>query len=437
MAGVETDGCIINAPVIRDVVARQGLKQWWIAERLQIHRKTVSRWINGTVKRTSREMAEALAEVLGATVEEITVADEADLFATDADHKAAAHLLRRSTLLDRLGPIGEWETIEKLLKSALVSGLPPVARADLLNKLSIASWRQSNISVARTYAEKARRIGESTGEKRVLLPALLNLANIASWEGNTRRALSLYETCIREGEYLEPRERAGAMSNYAAVLWEAGDREGCVEPLRRAIELFERHGKPTNLSIAHAQVAMILLESGHYHVAQTHVRSAAAYARQDDYHRGTALSTLLQAELDARSSRSESARDNVRKALQEFADLGIAEGQSFEIGSRVLRILGAVERAEVLADRGIAAARDFPMEKAALERERALIRIAQSKVPEAIRACHRARDLYARCGAELRVREVDALLRQLDQSGNIPPTVREHRAAENGRRHEQ
>lgn len=391
MGGRETDECILNASVVRDLVARNGLKQWWIADRLQVHRKTVSRWITGSVRRTSRAMARAIAEVLSSNVEEITVSSEAGLHATAADQKAAAESIRRSALLDRLGPIGEWSTIEKLLESALVSGLPAVAR----------------------------EIGESTGEKRVLFPALLNLANISSWNGDTPRALALYETCIGEGSHLEPRELAGALANYGAVLSEAGNVEASVEPLTRAIELFATHGRPTNSSIAHAQMATIRCEQRDYHAAQRHILASADYAERDEYHRGLALAILLEAELDAGLCRYPSAREKVQRGLQRFADLDIEEGKTFEIAARALRLAGDLREADALVDRGLAAARGFPMERAALELERALIQIGEPSShrseqveahAEAMRLLRRARHLYTRCGAELRARQVNELL---------------------------
>lgn len=406
---MDSDGCVVNAVAVRELIARMGLKQWWIAEKLQVHRKTVSRWVNGSVRRTSREMAAALARVLGSTVEDITVASEAELYAGVGDQMAAAQVLRGSSLLDRLGPIGEWQSVEKLLKTALVSGLPNEVRGDLLNNLSIAFWRQDKIDLARVYAQKAREIGERTGAKSVLIPALLNLANISSWNGDIPQALRLYEACIENGTHLDPRKLAAAASNYGAVLWEAGDIAGCVSPISRAIELFSRHGRPMNLSIAHAQMAMVLMEQCDYAGAESHVRDSRKHAERDEYYRGESLSALLQAELDAALGRADAARERVRRGLERFSELGIVEGRNFEIAARAHRRAGDLIEADALVERGLPAARRFPMEAAALERERGFILISGGQTSGATRAFHRARNLYAQCGAPLRVLEMQTL----------------------------
>lgn len=100
------------------------------------------------------------------------------------------------------------ETLEKLLKSAFVSGLSDEARGDLLNSLSIGLWRQDKIAAATEYASAARELGERVGPATVLIPAFLSLANIASWQGNVSEALGLYERCIRDEPELDQRRYA-------------------------------------------------------------------------------------------------------------------------------------------------------------------------------------------------------------------------------------
>ncbi len=105
-------------------------------------------WLLGKGHEGTSWTARPLAGVLRVSAKEITVASEPVLVATAYDQLAAAELLRGASLLDRLGPVGQWETLEKLLKSAVVSGLSDEARGDFLNSLSIALWRQDKIVAA-------------------------------------------------------------------------------------------------------------------------------------------------------------------------------------------------------------------------------------------------------------------------------------------------
>lgn len=411
MIGRNADDCIIDAGAIRTLIARHGLKQWWIADQLRVHRKTVSRWVNGAVRRTSYDTIVALAALLRASVDEITIDGEADRFASVQDQKAAAGLLRRSELLDRLGPIGEWETIEKLLRTALVPGLSADTSGDLLNKLSIAAWRQGKIALAADYARKAASLAEEAGDEGALISARLNLANIASWRGEIPRALYLYRQCIETPGRLEPRRHAGALSNYAAVLWEAGEISGAIPPMTRAIEIYEQTGRPMNLSIAHAQMAMIRLEQEKLEVADAHIRRSANYAEAGEYRRGVCFAILLRAELDGAAGRLEPARQRVRQGLDGFVALDILEGRNFEIAARALRRVGELEEAEALVEQGLAAARGFAMEQGALELERGRILLASGvrARTRAGAAFRRARALYAACGAPRRASFIDTL----------------------------
>jgi transcriptional regulator with XRE-family HTH domain len=124
------------------------MKQWWVAKQLGVHRKTVSRWINRHVRTTTNELAEALAALLRVSVSEILAVSGTERFASVADQIAAARLFRHSRLIDRLGPVGEWETIERLIRATMVGGVGRETRSNLPNQLSIAAGRRGDITRA-------------------------------------------------------------------------------------------------------------------------------------------------------------------------------------------------------------------------------------------------------------------------------------------------
>jgi hypothetical protein len=68
------------------------------------------------------------------------LSDEAEQLATPADQKQAAQLLANSSLVDKLGPIGEWHVIESMLKAIIVPNLPLNVLGELYNQLTVASW---------------------------------------------------------------------------------------------------------------------------------------------------------------------------------------------------------------------------------------------------------------------------------------------------------
>mgnify|MGYP003394845959 CR=1 FL=1 len=123
-----------------------GLKQWWLAEQVGVDRKTVMRWLQGQVKSVQSENIEALCRVLSCNTSDLCLENAADQLASIDDQKQAAQLLAQSSLIEKLGPIGEWNVIESLLKATIVPGLPINTLGDLYNQLTIASWRQSKTS---------------------------------------------------------------------------------------------------------------------------------------------------------------------------------------------------------------------------------------------------------------------------------------------------
>src|SRR3954471_5490054 len=130
-------GLTLNGAWLRNRVAELGLKHWWLAEQLGVDRKTVQRWLNGPVRTIRAENARALAGVLGCRVEALLLHDEAAGLATPDDQAHAATLLAAGRLIERLGPVGDWDVIESLIKATVVPQLPLHVLATLYDQLCI------------------------------------------------------------------------------------------------------------------------------------------------------------------------------------------------------------------------------------------------------------------------------------------------------------
>ena len=103
---------VLNIHSIKNKIIEKELKQWWIAEQINVDVKTVRRWLHGKVKSVKFENAEALSKILECPFEEIVLENESDLLATPEDQKKAAELIASSHLMDKLGPIGEWDVVK-------------------------------------------------------------------------------------------------------------------------------------------------------------------------------------------------------------------------------------------------------------------------------------------------------------------------------------
>ncbi|MEK7358189.1 MAG: helix-turn-helix transcriptional regulator, partial [Bdellovibrionota bacterium] len=185
----------LNSVFLKNRIAELGIKQWWLAEQIGVDRKTVIRWVQGHVKSIQPENASALAKILACAPEDLVIKDISEQLATAEDQKHAAALLATSSLVDKLGPIGEWNVIESLLKATLVPDLPLSILGELYNQLTVASWRQSKLDQAELYNRKAEEIAEKSGDKAVLASALLSKANLFSWRGKIGSAIRTYREC--------------------------------------------------------------------------------------------------------------------------------------------------------------------------------------------------------------------------------------------------
>lgn len=390
---------------LKNRVHELGLKQWWLAEQVGVDRKTVTRWLNGQVRSVQPANIERLCEVLGCGTGDLVLANQADLLATLEDQKAAAKSLIQSSLIDKLGPIGEWDVIENLVKATLVENLPLNVLGELYNQLAIASWRQSKISQAEIYNLKAEEIADRTGDRALLASALLSKANLLSWRGKNSRAIATYRDCLALEKYVEARKIGAVYSNLGAVLYESGDLRDGETFLTKSLEIFTVHGRPTNLSIAHGHLAMIALQNSEIDAAEKNVSESIRCAELDNYRRGQAMGKILQAEILARRNQPQEAKSLLTVGLAEFQALGINEGLNFEYAGRVHRLCGDLDAAETYLRRGVTLAAAFPVYLASVHVELAeTLRLKRSATWT--EAAEKAVLLYAQCECPLRVDQV-------------------------------
>jgi tetratricopeptide (TPR) repeat protein len=359
----------LNHVFLKNRITELGIKQWWLAEQVGVDRKTVIRWIQGQVRSIQQENAKELAKILSCDVSQLTVANGVDQFATPQDQKQAASLLVSSSLVDKLGPIGEWNVIESLLKATVVPNLPLNVLGDLYNQLTIASWRQNKIDQAAEYNAKSEEIALKTGDKELSASALLSKANIYSWRGQTAKAIATYRECLSMEKFIEPRALGSINSNLGTVLYESGELVEGEQIIKKSIEIFEDAGNPTNLSIAHCHLAMILLQKKVIDLSEHEAKVSIRYADENEYRRGQQMGKLILAEVEATRGNKQAALDLVESALAGFSKLGIREGLNFEYAGRVNRIVGNFNQSIKYLSEGIAASQAFPIYLAALQFE--------------------------------------------------------------------
>lgn len=397
---------LLNSIFLKNRLIENGIKQWWLAEQVGVDRKTVVRWVQGQVKSIQTENAEALCRILNCSLDDLCLQNEADQLATPQDQKIAAELLLQSSLVEKLGPIGEWNVIESLLKATIVPNLPADVLGQLYNQLTVASWRQSKIDQAEVYNKKAFEIADKTKDKIVRSQALLSLGNIYSWRGKTQQGINAYKECISLEKFIEPKTLASTYSNLGAVYYEAGNLNPGKANIEKSIEIFNFHGQPTNLSIAFGHLARISLQQNNIESANEYCEKSIAFAERDNYKRGLSMGKLIRAEILALRNAFTEAKETMLSALSDFAQMSIEEGLNYEFAGRISRIIGDLQASKIYLEKGISISDEFPVEQASLYSELAETLMVLKQAPEA--AFKMAIKLYGESECNLRVKQLES-----------------------------
>ena len=392
----------LNIHLVKNEIIEQELKQWWVAEQLGVDKKTVSRWLNGKVKFVQRENAKKVAHLLGLEVESLCLAESEKNYATNEDQKKAAELLASSQLIDKLGPIGEWDVVESLLKATLVPNLPKYVLGELYNQMSITLWRQGKMNAAQTFAQKAFTIGEELEDKSILATSTLSQANLLSWQGKIDEAVARYKKVMAWERFIPAKELGSALSNLGATLWEAGEFEEAWLYQEKAYKVFLQENKKMNMSIASIQMAFIAWEKGEYQKAEVLALRSMEEAKEADYLRGQSMGALVLAELVARKGEKDVSLGYLESGLDSFAQQEIEEGFNFEWAGRTKLILGEEKAAEEYFVRGIALCENFPLYRASLYVELSRLLEQRGDAQYAEEYLSKAREIYLAAGIEKR-----------------------------------
>jgi len=399
---------LLNSSYLKNRVVELGLKQWWLAEQVGVDRKTVIRWIQGQVKSVQAENIEALCRILNCKISDLCLENAADQLASVDDQKQAAQLLAQSSLIEKLGPIGEWDVIESLLKAIIVPGLPLNVLGDLYNQLTVASWRQSKIGQADLYNQKALDIASKCNDRTVLAHAKLSQANIFSRRGKTKKAIEAYKEIIELKDFIDEKALGATYSNLGGVLYESGDLKQGEEYQKKALALFLIRGNPTNHSISHTHLAIIYLKMDDLDRAQIECDKAIQFAKAGNYRRGLFFGDLIQAEILAHKGKNESALELVKKSLSDFSDAKIEEGLNYEIAGRTCRLVKLFSESRQYLEKGIQVSNEFPVYQAALYFE--LAKTLHATGAPARSVALKAKELYAICESDLQVKAVKNFL---------------------------
>lgn len=295
-ASMRKDHLLLNHDFLIEQIKQQGYKQYYLAYRLKISEKTVSRWVNRKVSSVSRENAQSLCKILHCSINDLTKTRQG--LTNDQIYQQ----LFSDDLLEILSPGGSWETLLNILLHLPEDNIHPVTSGKRYNWLSIAYWRTGRYNKALEYGERAREIGKEVGHDATFYQALCNLGTVYGLMGNAKKALRYYTLCYQNLDKIEnKRSMATVCNNLAMTYFDLFDYPKALDLQKKTIVLYTEEKDDYRLSIAYTVKGFCETELKQFASAKSSLKTAKEYARRSNYTEGLNTIPLYSAYLEAQN----------------------------------------------------------------------------------------------------------------------------------------
>jgi DNA-binding Xre family transcriptional regulator len=195
------DTATLNQHAVAELLRERQLKQWWVARQIGVTPLTVNRWLTGKVRRISRDNLARLAQVLETPAQDLVLADETDVQATQVEQSKAARLLVTKESQDMFMKAGQLETYERLIKAVMHPNLPLADLLELYGVLTLVTGLLGDFQRSRNYARLKLDFAQRCGDPEKELQARINIVTAEAALGrlkashrNLRHAYSAAES---------------------------------------------------------------------------------------------------------------------------------------------------------------------------------------------------------------------------------------------------
>lgn len=266
-----------------------GLKQSYIATRLRVSEKTISRWVTGKVLFIKYHNLKALSQLFDCKDEELLVPKQDRL----------VDYLLEGELLDKLSPYGDYQMVEKIFSTILSDDMDLQTKAEVYLVLANTSWRRKEYEEGLRYANLVFDIAESTGNRQLKFEALFHIGTIYSIIGNHQAMEYLLKSYELKDHCKQLKKLAGLCNNISMTYREMGELEKSISFMDEAYGYYKMEDRYFNLCICCQGYMSIYNELGLPNKALTYGEEAKTYSRKAYYDEG--YEGVLMYELDALS----------------------------------------------------------------------------------------------------------------------------------------
>jgi hypothetical protein len=405
------DTAALNTHALVARVEELGLKQWWLARKLDVTTRTVNRWMTGKVKRLSRDNLDRMVEVLKTPHDVLTVIDESDVLATRAEQTRAANLLVLPETENMFKASQQFGTYEQLLKATLHPDLTLRQLSVMYNQLLIVAAMQYKFDDARQFAERCIEYAQRSGDVGHEMSARTSLAVMDAEEGKlgeARKKLELLSD-LQESIGAAVRHRANIQHNLCNAYRLIGDVKHAVESANFVLTYYGQHGNPEFVSSAFNTAALLARDTGKFGEAHTLLTLALEVRAQDAMPRDEAEFGIYQLEVQSLMGRTAEAAAALQPFLAKLQNFTYFADNYFVSAAGILRRAGALAEAEQLVAEGLTSPSTRRYERPLLLQELARICAARSDEKSALKFMSEANLGFKSCGMAKRVTENAAL----------------------------
>lgn len=229
---------VLDRKGLVDKIQTRSLKYIWLSNQVGVSEKTLTRWVNGDVKRIRFSNLVNLAQALNCSKEELIATSEFDVISTDKDRALLARELTNDSLLYELLIGNKLKLAISLMKSTLHSALPSQIIVSFLVKLGYAVLLRRNYSSARKYFEKARLLAVRKGQLGAQFSATVALALNDFFEAKFERCNKHLLWCEEHYDFAQE-DRPQFYNTRAMYYLCTGEIEESIESADRCIEVCE------------------------------------------------------------------------------------------------------------------------------------------------------------------------------------------------------
>jgi tetratricopeptide (TPR) repeat protein len=398
------DTAALNTHALVACVEELGIKQYWLARKLDVTTRTVNRWMTGKVKRISRENLDRMVEVLKTTHETLTTADEGDVFATRAEQTRAAHLLVRRETENLFHATQQFEAYEQLLKATLHPDLTLKQLCVMYNQLLIVNAMQRKFDEARQMAERAIDYAQRCGDVPHELSARTSLAVIDAEQGMLGEARKKFEYLVDFNESIgsRVRYRCNVYHNLSTAYRLIGEMKKAVDAANYTVDYYAGVGRADFCGSAYQSSGLLARDIGHYEVALGFYRVSLALHMLETLPREQAESQVYI--LEARSLLGDNATaDELEPWLDKLRPFTYFGDNHYLAASGIYRRAGRLEQAERICGEALATASTRRYERPLLLQELARVAHVRGDAKSAQKLLAEANAGFKACGMLKRI----------------------------------